>query len=136
MNEKLQNLFILSATAPAGMENRILIRVEKAARRKSLEKITVGSITSIIFAGALVIVGRETLTQTATSGFGQYLSLIFNNGGVVLSDWRDFAWTIVESAPITGLALCLGATGMFIAAIRWTGKAFGSFNGAIIKFAV
>jgi hypothetical protein len=138
MNEKLQNLFTSCATAPAGLQNCIMARVKKAARRKIFEKIVAGSIISIFFAIALVVVGRQTLAETAVSGFGQYLSLIFNSGGLILSDWRDLAWTIVESAPITGLALCLGATGMFIAAIRWTGRAWsgGGFSGISGKFAI
>lgn len=136
MNEKLQNLFTSCATAPAGLQNCIMTRVKKAARRKIFEKIATGSIISILFAIALVVVGRQTLAETTISGFGQYLWLFFSSGGVMLTNWRDFGWTIVESAPITGFALCLGATGMFIVAIRWTGKAFGSFNGAIGKFAV
>jgi hypothetical protein len=114
------------------------MRVEKVVKRKSLEKIMAGSIISIVFAGTMIIVGREIMIETTTSGFGQYLSLIFSSGTVMLSDWRDLAWTIVESAPITGLAICLGVTGMFIATVRWTGRAFGgsNFNGAISKFAV
>ena len=138
MNEKLQNLFTSCATAPAGLQNCIMARVKKAARRKIFEKIAAGSLISVFFAVALVVVGRQTLAETAVSGFGQYLSLFFSSGGVMLTNWRDFAWTIVESAPITGLALCLGATGMFIAAIRWTGRTWsgGRFNGISGKFAV
>jgi hypothetical protein len=138
MNQKPHNHFILYVETPTGLEKRILAQVKKAIKRKRMEKITAGSITSIVFAGALVLVGRQIMAETATSGFGQYLSLIFSSGTVILSDWRDFAWTIVESAPITGFAICLGATGMFIAAVRWTERAWNGsrFNGAIGKFAV
>jgi hypothetical protein len=86
----------------------------------------------------LVIIGRGIMAETALSGFGQYLSLVFTSGGFIMSNWRDFGWTIIESAPITGLALCLGVTGLLIVAVRWTGHAWsgGRFNGAIGKFAV
>src|ERR1035437_9846634 len=114
MNQKPYNHLVLYIETPAGLENRIMGRVEKAAKRKSLEKIMAGSITSFVFGVAIIVVGREIMVETATSGFGQYLSLIFSSGTVILSDWRDLAWTIVESAPITGLAICLGGEGMFI----------------------
>jgi hypothetical protein len=138
MNEKLQNHFILYVETPVGLQNRIMVRVEKTAKRQSLEKITAGGMASIIFAVTLVIIGREIMAETALSGFGQYLSLIFTSGGFILSDWRNFGWTIIESAPITGLALCLGVTGLLIVAVRWTGRTWsgGRFNGAVRKFAV
>lgn len=136
MNQKLQNLIVSSASVPVGIEGRIMVRVEKAAKRRIFEKAAVGSIFSVVFAVTLVVIGRMTLSETATLGFGQYLSLAFGNGGVVMYDWQNFAWTIIESAPVTGLALCLGATGMFIVALRWTGKTFSTFNKTAGTFAV
>ncbi|GEM_PF-1957027 len=139
MNQKLQDLLTSYVRIPDGLDLRIIARIEKAARRRVFEKVAFGSIASIVFAVALVIIGRETMAETATSGFGQYMSLIWSNSGAIVADWRDFAWTIIESAPITGLALCLGMTGMLVAAVRWTGKAFnglGRSNGAIGKLAM
>ena len=138
MNEKLQNIFTSCAPTPVGLQNCIMARVKKAARRKIMEKITAGGIVSIIFAVTLVIIGRGIMAETALSGFGQYLSLIFTNGGFILSDWRNFGWTIIESAPITGLALCLGVTGLLIVAVRWTGRAWSGsrFSGTSGRFAI
>lgn len=139
MDPKLQNIFISYVTVPDGLQNRIMVQVRKAAKRKSMEKITAGSIASIIFAMALVIIGRGIMAETALSGFGQYLSLVFTSGGFIMSNWRDFGWTIIKSAPITGLALCLGVTGLFIVTVRWTGRTwsgFGGMHGAMGKFAV
>ncbi|MDR3558711.1 MAG: hypothetical protein P4L61_04205 [Candidatus Pacebacteria bacterium] len=130
MNQNLQNLIITSSSMPDGLETRIMICVGKAAKRRVYEKVAIGSAFSIVFAVALVFVGRLMMDETAVSGFGQYFSLVFSNGGMLVTNWRDFAWTMVESAPVTGLALCLGAGGLFIATVRWTGKTFTAFNGA------
>ena len=136
MNQKLQKIFVTSVTIPENLEDRIIVRVKMAARRKSIERVAVGTVVSIVLGASLVVAGREIAAETAISGFGQYLSLIFTSGGLVLSDWRDFAWTIVESAPIAGFAICLGATGLFIAAIRWTGRAFGQMPAEKVLFGV
>ena len=138
MNQKPHNHLILYIETPAGLQDRILLRVEKAAKRKNLEMITAGSIVSIIFGVAIIVVGKEILAETAISGFGQYVSLIFSSGTIMITDWRDFAWTIIESAPITGFAVCLGVTGMFITAIRWTGRTMSdrNFNRAKANFAL
>jgi len=136
MNQKLETIFICSAPAPSGMEGRIMVRVEKAAHRRFLEKIAAGSITSIACAVALVFVSRELAAEAAASGFGQYFSLVFSNSGAMLSDWQDFAWTMVESAPVTGFALFLGASGLFIGTIRWTGRTFSGRSGTIGKLAI
>ena len=129
MDPRLQKMFASSAPVPSGLESRIMVRVEKAARRRFFERAIAGSVASVAFAFILFVVGRETLSEIATSGFGQYLSLIWSNGGSVLADWRDFGWTIAESAPITGFALCLGTVGFFVAAVRWTGRAVSGWNG-------
>jgi len=136
MNQKGRNNFKLYVSVPDGLEDRILTQVKKAIKRNSLERLVAGSVASIALVAGLVIVGRTIMAETAMSGFGQYLSLIFTNSSLVLSDWRDFAWTIVESAPITGFAICLGAAGMLLAAIRWTGRAWNGFNGIMGKLAV
>jgi len=136
MSQNLQKILVSSCTAPAGLEKRIMIRVEKAVQRRANERIATGSAVSVFFAVILVAVGREMSAEIAASGFGQYLSLVFSNSGAILSNWQDFGWTVIESAPITGLALCLGMTGMFIAALRWTGKALGNFVGAAGRLAV
>ena len=128
MNKKLQIILISTAATPAGLESRVMACVERAARRRSFERIATGSIVSVFFAATLVVIGQQTSAEIATSGFGQYLSLLFSNGGVVMSNWSDFGWTIVESAPITGLALCLGTAGLLVGAVRWTGKAVGGFS--------
>jgi hypothetical protein len=125
-----------SVEMPTGLEKRVMARVEKAVRRRFFERITAGGAVSVFFAVIFVVVGHDTLSEIATSGFGQYLSLVFSNGGVVMSDWRNFAWIIVESAPVTGLALCLGIGGMFIGSIRWTGRAFGMSGHASSKLAI
>ncbi len=136
MNQKLQNILISSVALPAGLEGRVTIEIKRAARQNFLERVTIGSVISALFAVALVIVGRDVFAEAITSGFGQYASLVFSNSGSVLSDWRDFAWTMVESAPVTGSAIFLGTAGMFIAAVRWTGKTFGKLNGIMGRLAV
>jgi hypothetical protein len=130
MNQKLQNLIITSACAPDGLDSRIMICVGKAVKRRVYKKIAAGSGFSIVFAVTLVFVAKLLVDEASVSGFGQYVSLIFSNGGAMVANWNDFAWTIIESAPITGLALCLGAGGLFIGTVRWTGKTFASFSRA------
>lgn len=128
MNPKLHNLFANALPAPAGLEARIMARVRSAARRRNAVKAIIGSVASALFAVALVFAGREAVTETAMTGFGQYLSLAFTDSRSILSDWRDFVWTLVESAPVMGLALSLAAAGMLTAAVRWTGRAFSGFS--------
>ena len=136
MKSNLQHIFINSVPTPDGLDVRIMIRVKKAARRNFFEKIAIGSAASAVCAVALVFVGRETMTEMTASGFGDYFSLLFSSSGAVLSNWGDFGWTIIESAPITGLALCLGASGMLIGSVRWTGRAFGGFSRTPSSLAV
>ena len=91
-----------------------MVQVGKAANQKSMEKIIAGSVASVVFCiGMVIIVDERILAETAISGFGQYLSLVFTSGGFGLGRLARFRLDNIESAPITGFALCLGVTGLF-----------------------
>jgi hypothetical protein len=128
-SNRLQKILMSASLVPDGLPARIMVRVEKAARKQTILRGIFGAVMSVIFASALVFAGREMFSEMTTSGFGQYLSLIFSDGASVAGDWRDLLWTLVESAPVVGLTLCLAAAGMLTAAVRWTGRTYGRFGG-------
>ena len=78
--------------------------------------LSVGFLTGSIFAFINMV---QAISQ---SGFGQYVSLVFSDGGVVLSYWKEFLFSLVESIPVTGVILCLGAMTLFVWSLGKTAK--------------
>ena len=126
MQKNPQDIFHIAP--PTGLDRRILARVAAYEARRRMWRIGSSLAASVVSVAALVLAGREAAVEITASGFGQYLSLAFTDGGAMLADWRDFAWTLAESAPVWGFAFCLGAAALVVGALRWTGRAFAGFT--------
>ena len=58
----------------------------------------------------------------ASTGFYQYLSLIFTEGADLIQFWKDFVFTIFESIPYVGITLVLVSLFVLLIALRSTLK--------------
>jgi hypothetical protein len=100
---------------PKGLGGQILTRINTEEKR--LAKIRVfafggSGIVSFSFSFWAIIYLVNSIKE---SGFWQYLSLIFSeNGAVLASYWRELSFSLIESLPIVGLMIFLGAIGLFI----------------------
>jgi len=86
------------------------------AYQKKIEKMYRGifgflSVASLVGA---VFASINMVRAISQSGFGQYVSLVFSDGGVVMSYWKEFLFSLMESMPIMGVVLCLGAIALFV----------------------
>lgn len=68
--------------------------------------------------GGLVPATLAVVHQASTSGFFEYLSLFGSDYGAALANWRDYAYSLVESLPIVALALTLLAIFVLMVAVR------------------
>ena len=62
------------------------------------------------------------LQDLSGSAFVSYLSLLFTDGGAALANWKSFALSLAESAPVAGLTLAFAATFALLASARWFGR--------------
>lgn len=112
MRKDIENLFALmkAPEPPEGLAGKILGRIDAERRRKALVRrialFTAGAIASVAAFVPAFLAARTSLTE---SGFGQYLSLLFSDGGAVLAAWQDFGFALLESLPAVALAACLAA---------------------------
>jgi len=67
--------------------------------------------TSIVGAVALFVPVLQSFTTAASqSGFTTYLSLISSDGSYILSSWKDFSLSVLESMPVIETTLILVLT--------------------------
>lgn len=53
-------------------------------------------------------------SNLSQSGFYQYLSLAFSDGGILLNSWQEFSLLIMESLPVVSLVICLAIILVFL----------------------
>ena len=69
------------------------------------------------FAG-IVFAARYTAQELNSSGFYQYISLVFSDPGSLASYWKDFGLLLAESMPILAIATVLATAWAFLSSIK------------------
>ncbi len=108
------SLALREEQAPQGLVRAICARIALARQQNARRKTLLLGIASIVFGISLVPAFQYAAGELYASGFYEYMSLIFSDSGLVLSVWRQFAFSLIESIPslaiLVLLALC-GALG-------------------------
>ncbi len=116
MKDNYQKLFnsLEDAPVPNGLKESVLLRIESEALKQ--RRIQMGFFVSASFASGFGTVFLFTLLlkSLSQSGLYEYLSLIFSDGGALVSFWKEFAFTFMESLPVLVLAGFLAATAVFL----------------------
>ena len=73
------------------------------------------------FVPAFISLSRDL----AQSGFYEYFSLIFSDGGSMLLNWKEFIFSISESLPVTGIILTLSLVFTCLLSVRYLMKQIG-----------
>ncbi len=95
--------------APQGLHRSVIMGVNEARVRVMRIKFAVFSVLGLASGATLFPLVSLTGTKMLESGFLDYASLAVSDSGAVLSYWREFSITLIESLPILGLTLILCA---------------------------
>lgn len=93
---------------PAGLLERIMLRIAEERRRRVQMRTAVFGVLSLVALAALVPAWRELNSEITQSGFSQFASLIFSDGAALAAYWQDFAFSLLESLPVFGMVAVLG----------------------------
>ena len=114
-HETLHNLVQSLEQSPAnGLEQRIVLRIEQYRRRVRLVQTWTYGTLAVLSVGAMVPAVMSLLSSLSQSGFYQYVSLAFSDGGTVWTLGKDFAYLVAESLPLTTIALSLALVAVLI----------------------
>ncbi len=111
MEKDYQRLFqgLVGPSVPAGLQDSILLRINREARYTSLVRLAVFVPLALISSVAVVASFQYLVHETAQSGLSEYISIIFSDGDTMLSYWKEFLLSLAEAAPVFGATLFLGA---------------------------
>ena len=120
MNDPYKKILI-SVAAPhpsAALADRIGARIVRARVVKNRIRI---SLHGAVAAGSVVMFVtalQYASAEASQSGFFDYVSLLVSDGKYLASSWKEISVTMLESAPIMGAALSLGALIILTNAVR------------------
>ena len=90
---------------PENLSGRIIARIRLETRKAAWRlSCLLGGAAVLAFSG-LVWLGTMLASEISASGSMQYLSLIFSDTGLALSNWREIAFSLIESAPAQAAGL-------------------------------
>ncbi len=108
---------------PAGLFNKIMIRIREEARLMSArKKIILLSCLSFVSVIALAIVSNSVYKDFSSSGFFTFFSLIFSDTQIILSSWKSFTLALLDALPILSLTILLGVFAIFLSSLKYLAK--------------
>jgi hypothetical protein len=90
------------------LQQKIMTRIARRERRVLIAK-TVGFGTLFVGSATFLVMAYFNLvTALAQSGFFSFASLFFSDFGAAMSNFQDFAFSILESFPVFSAAFLVG----------------------------
>jgi hypothetical protein len=106
------------ATLADTVWSTIVAREQRSSRLKMWMYALVGALSLV----SLFPVIHSFAAQSTSSGFSEYLSLIFSDSSSIALYWKEFALTLADSLPTTSLILSLSLVGVFLVCVKRTAQ--------------
>ena len=103
---------------PETLRERVLAGVKQEERRRARVYLAVSGFATLLSLTGIVLAGFYTVQGLYQSSFYEYLSLALSDTDVVLTYWKEFTLSLVESAPFLGITASLIACGALFASVR------------------
>ena len=103
---------------PKNLEQRILMRISNEERRTAEWRLAFFAPLAAASGVGVVFAFQYAAQEVAQSGFYQYLSVAFSDGGAAITYWKELSMLLAESAPILGTAVLLGAVLVLLGSLR------------------
>lgn len=100
------------------LRKNILLTIVKEERQRAKKYLAVSFAVASASAVGLVFSIQYIAQAISQSSFYQYLSLLFSDSDIVLSYWKSFAMSLVESMPFFAVTLVLFAVVALMMSIR------------------
>ena len=108
MDEYIKKLFKNTVYLPESRLSDDIWALIKAKNSKILRMKKFGYFSLLVLSLSGSIFSIKVLMEQFTQlGFFRYLSLIFSDGGIIATYWKEYVFSLVDSLPIASLAVLL-----------------------------
>lgn len=107
-------------------------------REKRTTRLKLWCFSAILFISTVGLIPafEMLLNDLAHSGFYEYFSLIFSNGGSMITYWKELSFSLAESLPATSIILTLSTLFVCFLSLRYLIKQIirnNSVNAVILS---
>ena len=90
-------------------------------RERRSTQLKLWSLSSVLFISTVGLIPalEMLLSNLAHSGFYEYFSLIFSDGGSMMTYWKEFSFSLVESLPTLSIVLTLSVLFVCFLSLRY-----------------
>ena len=105
-----------------GLSVLIWNKIKKREKTKKTFKIWIFSTMGVCSIMGFIPVFKMLLSDLSTSGFYEYTSIAFSNGGIFSSYWKELAMSLSEAIPLASLIYTFTFVFLFFFSIRFVIK--------------
>ncbi|MBU6141544.1 hypothetical protein KGO95_00305 [Patescibacteria group bacterium] len=117
-NRFIRHTLALTEAEPSpALYHAVLHRIDHERARQAKFRLAGLLALALASLGALVPAFHYTAQEFARTGVFQYASLLFSDGSLMATYWREFVMTVIESIPVLGVVFMLSAVGTFLASM-------------------
>jgi len=113
---------------PSGFIPATLTRIAHARLARARRMLVLHSTLFVASFVALIPATQYFLSELSRSDIFQYLSLLFSDGGAVMTYWQDFSLLVLESLPVLGVVVLLSTLLALVASARTVLRDAGVFQ--------
>ncbi len=133
-NDFPQSLVEQNIAVPQDLLAKVMGRIIAKRKLQTRRRLFGTLILLLSSIAAAIPAGQVFWADITSSGLNLYLTLAWYDGAVIISNWQDFSFTILESLPVTsGLAL-LGAILTILLALKAAVKYYAKIYPASLLF--
>jgi hypothetical protein len=103
---------------PSGLLEKVLKRIHREERLLVFRRIILFSITLTVSLVGFLPAFNMLLADFKQSGFLQFLSLTFSDFSIVVTYWKSFVMTLLQTLPAISLALFMTVLLTFLQSIK------------------
>lgn len=108
---------------------KITSRIEYERQIQNLRPRLWGFLGGTIFSlGLLAFAVSSCVRALAGSGSLHFVALSFSDFSVMLANWQDYAYSVLESLPLGAIALALGAGVLAVLAADFSARQWADFK--------
>ena len=125
MRNDFKTLFSELKDAPVSTEllGRVVSRVHEESRYRQFKRsFLVYSLSGVVAVVVFIYSLTWLSTSVASSGFGDILSLIGTDFGLVASFWQNYLMSLLETAPVASFTFLLSSASLILFVIRFLMK--------------
>lgn len=120
MRTDYQKLFqnLDTPTPPPYLLGKIMQGISAKQKANTRRHFYIAAALMLVSLVAFIPVIQTLVTDLTQSGFLYFTSLLFSDFSAISGIWQTYAFSLLETLPVTGMILCMGVLYIFLQSLQ------------------